>query len=165
MTSTVPGPVALFRGLAPFMLAAVLGCAVVGLTSSVDPIEFLAAVVLTVLVVATTVWLPWHRLPHATRVGPSFLFLVAMALLRDAGGGVASGVGALVLLPVFWMALHGTRAQLAAVLAGLTAFYIAPSVLVGGAAYPASGYRTAVIFTVVSAIIGFTVQRLVRKIS
>ena len=164
MEAQVSGPIALAKGLAPFVLATLLGFALVVLTASIDGAEFAAALALTGVVVAATCWLPWRRLPESARMLPSLLFLVSMALLRDAGGGTTSGVGALVLLPVFWMSLHGTRAQLAVVVVGVAAFFLAPIVLVGGAGYPASGARTAIILVAISAIIGHAVQRLVRQV-
>jgi diguanylate cyclase (GGDEF)-like protein len=164
MDTQVPGPAALFRRLAPFTLAAALAFVLIACTVRVHAGTFAFALALTALVVATTVWLPWSRLPGAVRVGPSLVFFVAVAFLREAAGGASSGVGVLVLLPVFWMALHGTRTPLLVVLAGVAGFYFAPVLIVGGTAYPTAGLRAGVLFVVVSAIIGYTVQQLVRHI-
>jgi diguanylate cyclase (GGDEF)-like protein len=164
MAQDVSTPGVLLKGLAPFILATLLGFALVVFTTSLAVPQFLSALALTGTVIAATVWLPWRRLPAMARVTPSLLFLISVALLRDAAGGTASGVAGLVLLPAFWISLHGTRRELAVVVAGIAAFFLAPIVAVGGAAYPASGYRTAVILVAVSAIIGHTVQRLVRQV-
>ncbi|MGH2944121.1 MAG: GGDEF domain-containing protein, partial [Solirubrobacteraceae bacterium] len=154
----------IFRQAAPFLAAGVLAFLLVASTAIVHATEFVAAAALSATVVAMAAALPWARLPSVMRVAPCLVFLVSASLLRHAGGGVASGVGVLALLPVFWIALHGDERQLAAVLTGVAAYYLAPIVLIGGAAYPVSGYRTAVLFVVVSGIIGFTVQRLVAQI-
>ena len=70
---------------------------------------------------------------------PAAVFLVAAALLRDAGGGFTSGVATLAMLPVFWVALHGSRAGLALVILGVGAFLAVPVLAIGGPDYPASG--------------------------
>ena len=74
----------------------------------------------------------------AARAADRSVSLIAVALLRDAGGGSASGVGALALLPVFWLALHGTRRQLVVILTAMFAFFLAPVLLTGGG-LPSSG--------------------------
>jgi diguanylate cyclase (GGDEF)-like protein len=107
-------------------------------------------------------WMPWERLPLGVRAVPPLVFLLSAAVLRDSAGGVASGVGVLALLPVFWVALYGRKRELAIVVVGVAVYYLVPSLLIGGIAYPASGYRTTVLFVAVSAIVGLTVQRLVQ---
>jgi diguanylate cyclase (GGDEF)-like protein len=154
----------LLRRLTPFVAADLLAFALVGLTERVSVVAYGSGVMLSATVVALTVWLPWGSLPSAARVMPALVFLLSASMLREAGGGAASGVGALALLPVFWIALHGTRAQLTTVLTGVAAFCLAPILLIGGSAYATSGYRTAVLFVAVSGIIGFTVQQLVEQV-
>src|SRR4051794_3972990 len=157
-------PRQLWRQLRPFVAAAALAFLLVATTADPEVSRLGAALLLSVIVVATAIWLPFPRLPAAVRVGPALLFLLSASLLRDSAGGTPSGVGSLALLPVFWIALHGTRRQLVAVLAGVAAFYLAPIVLIGGVGYPTAGYRTAVLFVVVSSFIGITVQRLVERV-
>jgi diguanylate cyclase (GGDEF)-like protein len=152
------------RRLAPFAAAAILGFALVGLTARPDPGRFAAAAATCAGVVALTALVPWARLPRDFRMLPPLLFLLSAWLLRDAGGGTAAGVGALALLPVFWSALHGTRRELMVVLAGVAAYYALPILLVGGAAYPAYGYRTGALFLAISGIVGLTVQHLVAQV-
>jgi diguanylate cyclase (GGDEF)-like protein len=149
--------------LAPFAGAAGLAFLLTGLTAHVDGAEFAAAVALTLLVVAIGLLAPWQQLPSAVRVVPPLLILLSVLLLRDSAGGIASGVSVVALLPVFWVALHGSNRQLAVVLAATAAFFVLPTVLIGGAAYPSSGYRTAALFLAMGAIVGFTVQRLVQE--
>ena len=148
------------RQLAPFAAAAVLAFLLVAFTARVDPGEFLLAAVLAVGVAAMALRVP-RRQADLAGMAPALLFLLSAALLRDAARGVASGVGAVALLPVFWVALHGTRRRLAGVLAGVAAYYFVPIILVGGVAYPASGYRAGALLVVISGIVGLAVQRLV----
>jgi len=149
------------RAVAPFAAAAALGFVLVPIGNRIDATEFAWAAALTALVVAAAVTLPWGRLPRVTRLMPPVIFLVALGLLRDAGGGNGAGVGVLAVLPVFWLALHGTRRELLVIMPSLCLFFLAPVVLVGGPTYPASGWRTSVLFTAVSVIIGLTVHTLV----
>jgi diguanylate cyclase (GGDEF)-like protein len=117
--------------------------------------------VLTLAVFTGIALTPWQRAPAALRLVPPAVFLVAAALLRDAGGGFGSGTATLALLPVFWIALHGSRAGLAFVVLGVAAFLAVPVLIIGGPAYPATGLKTGVLFVVVSGLVGATVQRLV----
>jgi diguanylate cyclase (GGDEF)-like protein len=158
-------PGQLMRQLGPFLAAALLAFLLVALSSGVAVAEFIVALALTGIAVGLGAWMRHRvRAPCALNVAPLLVFLLSAFMLRHAGGGIASGVGVVALLPVFWIALHGNRSQLAIVLAGVAVFYLTPIVLIGGAAYPSSGYRTAILFVVISGIIGFTVQRLVAQI-
>jgi diguanylate cyclase (GGDEF)-like protein len=147
------------RQVVPFLAAATLAFLLVALTARVHAWGFTAAAGLGLVA-----WAAWARLPSSAQIVPSLLFLGSAAMLRHAGGGNGSGVGVLALLPVFWIALHGSPRQLAILLAGVALFYLAPIVLIGGGEYPESGFRTAILFTVVSGLIGFTVQQLVAQV-
>jgi diguanylate cyclase (GGDEF)-like protein len=153
----------IWRQLAPFLGAAATAFLLVALTARTNATELAAAVGVGAASVVLTFWPP-SRVLDAVRISPALVFLVSAALLRDAAGGVASGVGLIALLPVFWVALHGTRRELSVILAGVAAYYIAPIVLVGGTAYPASGYRTAVLSVVVGVVVSFVVQQLVAQV-
>jgi K+-sensing histidine kinase KdpD len=94
---------------------------------------------------------------------PSLIFMFAVALLRDSAGGINSAVGALALLPVFYTALYGDRAQLYAVVIGMATLFMAQSLLVGPPAYPHTQYRAGLLFVTVSTIVGLTTQWLVAQ--
>jgi hypothetical protein len=55
---------------------------------------------------------PWDRAGSMIRMTPCYGFFVVVALLRDAEGGAQSGLAVLVLLPVLWTALYGSRREL-----------------------------------------------------
>ncbi|MEA2332883.1 MAG: hypothetical protein QOH58_3021 [Thermoleophilaceae bacterium] len=154
----------LVREIAPFGAAALLGFALAPIANDVDWGGYALAAVLMVGIGCMAVFAPWQKLPHATHVVPSLLFLLAVAVLRDASGGATAGVGALVLVPVFWMALHGTRGQLLIVIAAICAFFITPALLTGEPEYPVSIWRTAVVFAAAAAIVGIAVQDLVARV-
>jgi diguanylate cyclase (GGDEF)-like protein len=99
----------------------------------------------------------WRRLARAC------LYLVAVAGLREATGGASGGVGIIVLVPVVWIALYGTPRMLEGIIAGVAVTWALPLVLIGAPRYPATGWRSGVLIVALAAIIGATVQRLVRQ--
>ena len=68
------------------------------------------------------------------------------------------------MLPVFWLALYGTRDQLAIGIAGLGAVFFVPLVLLGAPEYPSTEWRTAILWICVAPIVGYTVQALVAEL-
>ncbi len=149
------------RELVPFAGATLLAFVLVPVGRDVGWAAYSVALALTIAVLVGTGLTPWQRVPAAARLAPPVLFLVAAALLRHAGGGFTSGVATLALLPVFWIALHGTRAGLIIVLLGVTAFLAVPLVTIGGTAYPDAAFKTGLLFVAVAGCVGATVQRLV----
>ncbi len=145
----------------PFAGAMLLAFALVPIGGHVQWPEYVLALALTLTVLAGTALTPWQRVPAATRLLPAVVFLGAAALLRDSGGGFTSGVATLALLPVFWIALHGTRGALGLIMLGVVAFLAVPVLAIGGPDYPASASKTGVLFVAVSGLMGATVQRLV----
>jgi diguanylate cyclase (GGDEF)-like protein len=91
------------------------------------------------------------------------LYLLGVGVLREATGGASGGVGILVLVPVVWVALYGTRRMLVGTLCGLAATYIVPLLAIGAPRYPDTGWRSVVLSVSLAAIIGLTVQRLVAQ--
>ena len=87
-----------------------------------------------------------------------------VVVLRDATGGADSGLAPLVAVPVFWLALYGTRRDLlaATVLTGLT--FLLPVLVVGGEAYPIGEWRRAVLWTGVALVVAPAVQAVVRRL-
>jgi diguanylate cyclase (GGDEF)-like protein len=98
-------------------------------------------------------------------VAEALIFLAAVGLLRDASGGLHSSASVLALIPVLYTAL-GTRSrrELGVVIAAVLAFFVVPRLVVGGANYPASQYRSALLFALVSGTTGYAVQSLVANV-
>jgi diguanylate cyclase (GGDEF)-like protein len=121
-----------------------------------------AAGALTLVIAAVGVRAPWERLPGWAPCVLAFAYLVVVALLRSAGG--PSGVAPMVLLPVFWLALCGTRRQLWCLLIGVTLVFVIPLIAVGGADYPPSAWRAGILFIALSGIVGMAVQSLAVRV-
>jgi diguanylate cyclase (GGDEF)-like protein len=123
-----------------------------------------AAALLNALILVAAMFVPWHRLPHFAQVVPPFAYFIVIALLREADGGGQSSYSVLSMLPVFWLALYGTRRQLAVSMVGVAAVFMTPLLLVGSPEYPASEWTRALLWICVAPIVGFTVQSLVRQL-
>lgn len=155
----------LARRSAPFLGAMLLALAVLPLPPHGDrPNVVLLAVSLTALIVATALLAPWQRLPRIAEVVPPLAYFVVVALLRESQGGALSGYAPLAMLPVFWLALYGTRSQLAIGIAGLASMFLTPLVLLGSPDYPGSEWRQALLWVCVAPIVGYTVQALVAEL-
>ena len=152
------------RLLVSYGATLLLAFALVGLDPATERGELLVAAVLAATIPVLVAILPWKSLPRAARLLPIAIFFVAAFLVRDAGG-LTAGVGVISLLPICWLALHGTRTELVIGLAGLAAFWCLPVVLIGGSVYPITQLRAAAMFVAVATMIGLTVHSLVRALA
>jgi hypothetical protein len=91
------------------------------------------------------------------------VYLMSVGLLRD-GVGQTAGYSSLLLLPVFWAAVRSRRAELVVTLAGSAILLFAPLLLIGGAHYPISGWRTGALWIVVAAGLGIAVLAIVDQL-
>ena len=155
----------LLRRSAPFMAIALLAFAAVPISSQpLNSPALIAAAALLGPSVAAVVFVPWHRLPaYATSVPPIAYFLVVALLVQTAGGG-PSGYVPLVLLPIFWLALYGTRSELAIAMVAAFSMFVAPLVFLHDRAYSQAELREALLWMAISLVVGFTAQGLVRKV-
>jgi diguanylate cyclase (GGDEF)-like protein/PAS domain S-box-containing protein len=115
---------------------------------------------LTGALIAVSLFAPWHRLPGWTQAICPLLYLGVVALLRESTGGSASGLGALVLLPVIWFGLYGTRRQVAMAVAGVGCVFFLP-VALGSPDYPPQEWVRGGVWVAVSSLVGFTIQGLI----
>jgi diguanylate cyclase (GGDEF)-like protein len=154
----------LLRRAAPFVGAMWLALVIYPLPPhGGDSRVLLPAVVLNGLILVAVLIMPWRRLGPMAAVLPPLAYMLVVALLRDADGGGSSAYGALLMLPIFWLALYGSPQQLAVGFAGLAAVFVVPILLVGAPEYPPSEWTRAMVWLCVAPIIGFTVQSLVRE--
>jgi len=155
----------LWRRSAPFVGVMALAIAVLPLPPHGDGLTEIALASALTALVLVTVWLaPWHSLPRFAEVVPPLAYFVVIALLRESQGGAVSGYSALAMLPVFWLALYGTRGQLAIGIAGIASVFMTPLLLLGAPEYPATEWRRAILWICVAPIVGYTVQALVAEL-
>src|SRR3954454_21806756 len=110
----------LLRRTAPFLVAMLVSYAAVRLPAvERDGCEILAAAVLNLVMVALVVFLPWDELPRTADLLPPLMFMVVVAMLRDGLGGAVSAYSTLLILPILWLAMYGTRVQLAVGVVGV----------------------------------------------
>jgi diguanylate cyclase (GGDEF)-like protein len=161
-TRPLSDPGALGR-IAPFAAVAIVAVvlAVLPPASLTNPSALVAAAALSVVLITAAVGLPWARLPGWTEPVLPLTFFAVVVLLRQAAGGAASGYAPLVLLPILWIALYGSRTQLRVAIGCTVVTFGAPLVLVGAPAYPGAGWRGAVLWVVIGQLAGTTIQSLV----
>jgi len=129
---------ALFRQVATLVGAVLLGFLSIALRE-VDGkttgllVEALIATATTVIV---TLIMPWNRLPHVLHTLVPIVFLVVAYLARQATGGADSAYAQLALLPVFCVAVYGTRLELGVIILAAAAVLATP-LLGHGAPYQA----------------------------
>ena len=127
----------LLRRAAPFIGAMWLALVIYPLPPhGGDSDAFVTAVALNVIILVAVLIVPWRRLGPMAGVLPPLAYLLVIALLRQADGGGSSSYGALLMLPIFWLALYGSPQQLAVGFAGLAAVFVVPVFLIGAPDYP-----------------------------
>src|SRR4249919_1923364 len=105
----------------------------------------------------------WRRWPRLTLLGVPLGFMVLATLLRASDGGTASGFSGLYFLSIIWLALFCGRRELVLGLIALTLVEVIPVLTVGSPQYPPSAWRPIVILVSVSALVGFTIQKLIAE--
>ena len=79
---------------------------------------------------ASAVWLvPWERVHHEWNIVPPLLYVLSVVFMREAAGGGLSGYGALYFVPAIWVALFGTRIQVAIMVIAVGAAVAVPPVV------------------------------------
>ncbi|MEA2495038.1 MAG: hypothetical protein QOJ29_2949 [Thermoleophilaceae bacterium] len=155
----------LLRRTAPFLVAMVVAFAAIRLPAIERAEgELLAAGALNLVLIALVVWLPWHQLPRTAELLPPLLYMVVVAMLRDGLGGAISAYSTLLILPVLWLAMHGTRVQLSVGVAGVAILLMLPILLIGSPEYTDEEWRHTLLWVTVSGIIGLAVQDLVEQV-
>ena len=109
--------------------------------------------------------IPWRRLPAWTQMLPPLSMFAMVAIVRDAEGAPAFlyTYSPVVLLPVFWFALYGTRVQLLISVVAVGVTFAIPSGVVGGDAYPTTEVLAALLWMGIAGVTGFAVNELVRQ--
>ena len=153
----------LLRRAAPFALAMAVSFLVLPLGDGPVRIPWLVAAVVLAVVLAAAAWFaPWQRWPASAEAIPPLLWFGVVALLRESQDGTVTGYGTLLLLPVLWLLLYGTRRQVVLAIGCVALTLFAPVVLSGAPA--GADVQLGVVWTVLAAVVAFTVLRLVEEI-
>lgn len=143
----------------PFVVASILGVLI-----AVDPFSqdhrqtalvAAAAIVASLLLVYV---IPWQRLPRRVALVPPLSYIGLVLALKLYVGYPSTLAVPLLLIPLFWLALHSARGELAFGFL-ISSGILASSIAVGGFAH--DEVRFALVSFVVWAIICFTTQNLV----
>ena len=149
----------------PFALVAAVAIAVAMAppTGSTNESSLVLAAIVTAVLVLASLVLPWRRFPAWTEASIPLAAFVVVALVRDAVGGVASGLAPVVLIPILWVALYGGRIQLRIAIAATAVTFFVPLIVIGAPSYPAVGWRGSVVWVVIGMFAGSTIQSLVAQ--
>ncbi len=147
----------------PFVATAVVVFALVPLGDVMDVLDLWVAAGLIVALIVAIFGVRWDSLPRWTDAVVPLVYLVVVAVLREAEGGQSASVNMLVLLPVVWFALFGTRAELVVSVVGSVAIFVLPAIFIGEPRYPATEIFRGTIIGVVTSMVAFVVHRLVAE--
>jgi diguanylate cyclase (GGDEF)-like protein/PAS domain S-box-containing protein len=86
--------------------------------------------------------------------------LVGVGLARHGTGGIGGGYGSLVLLPIVWFSLYGTRRQLGVMIGCAAVVLAGPIAVINGDRYPSTGWRSTLVLLGVGGLWGVTSQTL-----
>lgn len=151
--------------VAPFALVAVLGWALLLLPPY--PTSWTVAVsAAAVLVLAAVAWCLGARHPHVRWLNPlaAYLMFPFAALVRHGSGSAESGHTALLMVPILWLALTGSRRQLYIAGALAVASFVVPPLVTSADWYPASDWRRAAMWALIAWVLAPVVQRLVQRL-
>ena len=152
------------RRIAPFAGVGVAAFALVPLLPApADGAKLLLAFALVPPLLASALVVPWRTLPGWTQSLPPLAYFLVVALMRDGQGDALMAFTPLVMLPVFWFALHGTRFELGAAITALAITLMLPIALLGEPTYSDSEWVRAALWIVVAGVVGGAVQTLVRQ--
>lgn len=151
--------------MAPFAAVALGGVLVVAVSLAGDGMPLLLeGGFVMLLAIATGLALSIARVPAWLDVVPPLLAVVAVAILRHGAGGASSGLAPLFGLPIIWVALYGSRAQIVLTWLASSAAVLFPIAAFGPPRYPASEWSVALLNGAIALLVGVTVNSLVSRL-
>jgi diguanylate cyclase (GGDEF)-like protein len=152
------------RPAAPAIGILALAFATVGLETAGTRWGLVLAAALAAVALTASGWVvPWRRLPAWAMLVLPLGCDAVLAVLRQAQGGSTSGYGPLAALPAVWVGLTLGRRAVGTIAIATLALFGLPIVVAGAPLYPESGWRLAVLWTVVALIIGLVVNAVVTE--
>jgi diguanylate cyclase (GGDEF)-like protein/PAS domain S-box-containing protein len=150
------------QGLLPFVICAVAAVATLALPPYGNEWGHIAVAALLLLVIYAGE-LRFYRRTWWEPV-PPFLFFVVVIILRDGSGGSTSGLGALVMLPILWVAMYGNRQQMVLAVVATVSVFVLPILVFGPPEYTTADWRRALVWGIVAGTVGPAVQALVSRL-
>jgi diguanylate cyclase (GGDEF)-like protein len=151
--------------LLPFALPALLGFIPLLFPADreqgVDMRMVVLAILLSLLCFASAFIVPWHRLPRETESFPPLIYIAVVFLMREATDHDNLIFTPLLLLPLFWFSLHGTRHELLAAFIVTIVIDVFVTWFRGGSAGIIQAQFLAIL---VSPVICFTTQSLMQHV-
>ena len=142
--------------------SAILGATLAALLAAPAPDRGPFALAAPVACLAATLSVIWrHRLTERARLLTPLATLLAVALLHNVAGGDRIRYELLLLLPIVWLALQGSRGELAVAIVGLAAGLSALN-LSGGRG--SAEWSDELVFVAVASSVGLTVQHLIEQV-
>jgi diguanylate cyclase (GGDEF)-like protein len=149
----------------PFVVAGAAGYLAVPFLPGSGATTSLIAAALVPILIASALLLPWAKLPAWPQALPPLAVFVLVGLVRDAEGATAAlyTYTPVVLLPVFWFALYGTRGQLVISVVAVGVTFAVPTSAVSGDGYAVTEFMAAVLWMAIAGVTGFTISELARQ--
>ena len=148
--------------LAPWVTAGAVAFLLVPFLPGAGGAETLVAAALVTAVVGVSMLVPWARLPEWVQGVPPFVLYVGVALVRGEIDSPVAAYTPVVLVPVFWFALYGTRAELVLSVAAVGITLALPSPSSDDAAV-LEVLAAAGLWTTIAGIVGIAITELVRQ--
>ena len=120
------------------------------------------AVGLVPAIIAAALFAPWNRLPHWAQAVPAMVPFLMAALIRTESESPLAAYTPVVLLPVVWFALYGTRGQLAISVALVGVTIALPSPAIEGVEAFVR-FAGGLLWMVIAGISGLAISEVVRQ--
>jgi diguanylate cyclase (GGDEF)-like protein/PAS domain S-box-containing protein len=149
------------RAMVPFLAVALVGPALMAFPPYSDVVVRRQVLVLVLCGVCTVALaLASVRLPEASWAAavPILAFFLVVVAARDVTGGSLSPLSPLVLLPILWIVLFGTRRQLWVAVVASGAVFLGPLLVLGTERYNPGEWRRALLWSLVVGLICPRVQ-------
>jgi PAS domain S-box-containing protein len=153
------------RDFAPFAFAGLIGLLAVVLPGPpTDWTLYALAAGLTVVIAAAGFAAARAGRARWTVLAGPLAYLAVVVLLRHSGTTGAAGYVPLVLLPIVFLALFGTRRELVIGLVAMTVALLVPFLLYGDPRYPSTAWRSTLLFVTIGVLTGLSIQSLVVRV-